>query len=119
MGEDLFTEQKKMAKQSIPVEVKQQANEIVDRFNHEIIRDAHRFFVPRYKRLYVYLDRRDGNTVSQRGRIKYTGAMDEWEFAIFKYSSETYDPDEWMFPGSQYLNGAVEGALRACAAAYS
>jgi hypothetical protein len=45
--------------------------------------------------------------------------MDEWEFAIFKYSSETYDPDEWMFPGSQSLNGTVEGALKACAAAYS
>jgi protein involved in sex pheromone biosynthesis len=108
-----------MAKQGIPVEIKQQVDEIVERFNDEIIQDAHRFFETRYRGLYVYLDRRDGHIVSQRGRIKYTGAMDEWEFAIFKYSSETYDPDEWMFPGSQYLNGTVEGALKACAAAYS
>jgi protein involved in sex pheromone biosynthesis len=108
-----------MTKQSIPGEVKQQVDAIVERFNHEIIQDAHRFFETRYRGLYVYLDRRDGHIVSQRGRIKNTGAMDEWEFAIFKYSSETYDPDEWFFPGSQYLNGTVEGALKACAAAYS
>lgn len=87
-------------------------------FNAEHIRDTRRFFTMRYRGLYVYLDRYDGNIVSQRGRIKYTGAMDEWEFAIFKYSSETYDPDEWMFPGSQYLNGTVEGALKACVEAY-
>ncbi len=108
-----------MAKQSIPAEIKRQVDEIVEHFNREIIQDEHRFFETRSRGLYVYLDRRDGHSVSQRGRIKYTGAMDGWEFAIFKYSSETYDPDEWMFPGSQYLNGTVEGALKACAAAYS
>lgn len=91
----------------------------MERFNDEVVQDARRFFETRYRGLHVYLDRRDGHIVSQRGRIKYTGAMDEWEFTIFKYSSETYDPDEWMFPGSQHLNGTVEGALKACAAAYS
>jgi hypothetical protein len=108
-----------MAKQSIPVEIKQQVDAIVERFNHEVVQDMHRFFETRYRGLYVYLDRRSGYTVSQRGRIKYTGAMDEWEFAIFKYSSETYDPNEWFFPGSQHLNGTVEGALKACLDAYS
>jgi hypothetical protein len=108
-----------MAKQRIPDEVKQQVDEIVERFNQEVVQDTQRFFVTRFRGLYVYLDRLDGNIVSQRGRIKYTGAMHDWEFAIFKYSSETYDPDEWMFPGSQYLNGMVEGALKACSAAYS
>ena len=108
-----------MAKQSIPIEVKQQVDTIVERFNNEVIQDSYRFFVTRYRGLYVYLDRRDGNRVSQRGRLKYTQAIDQWEFAIFKYSSETYDPNEWFFPGSQYLNGTVEGALRACVDAYS
>ena len=108
-----------MAKQSIPAEVKRQGDEIVERFNGEIIQDGHRFFETRYRGWYVYLDRRDGHIVSQRGRITYTGAMDGWEFAIFKYSSETYDPDEWMFPGSQHLNGTVEGALKACVEADS
>ena len=107
-----------MSKQRIPPEVEEQVNEIVDRFNHAVIQDARHFFVLRYRGMYTYLDRRDGHIVSQRGRIKYTGTMRDWEFAIFKYSSETYDPDEWMFPGSQYLNGTVEGALKACVEAY-
>ncbi len=107
-----------MARQSIPAEVKKQVEAIVDRFNHEAIRDPGRFFVLRYRGTCVYLDRRRSGRAFQRGRIQYTGAMDEWDFAIFKYSTESYDPDEWMFPGSQYLNGTVEGALKACVEAY-
>ncbi|MBN2305476.1 MAG: hypothetical protein JXQ72_13405 [Anaerolineae bacterium] len=109
-----------MSKQRIPDDIRQQVEAIVEQFNQNVVKDADRFFVTRYRGLYVYLDRyADGINASQRGRIKYTGAMKDWEFAIFKYSSETYDPDEWMFPGSQYLNGTVEGALKACAEAYS
>jgi hypothetical protein len=44
--------------------------------------------------------------------------MNRWEFAIFKWSSERYDPDEWMFPGNQYLNGTIEGAMKAGLEAY-
>lgn len=32
---------------------------------------------------------------------------------MFKYSSETYDPNEWMFPGQELLDGTIEGALQA------
>lgn len=39
--------------------------------------------------------------------------MDNWSFAVFKYSNEKYDPDEWMFPGAFELDGTVEGALKA------
>lgn len=48
----------------------------------------------------------------------YTGAMDGWEFAIFKYSDERYDPDEWFIPGSEHIDGTVEGAMRAGLEAY-
>jgi hypothetical protein len=44
--------------------------------------------------------------------------MDDWEFAIFKYSDKCYDTDEWMFPGSGHVNGTVEGAMRAGLEAY-
>ncbi|MGB0930621.1 MAG: hypothetical protein ACPGVB_07590 [Chitinophagales bacterium] len=47
------------------------------------------------------------------GRLGYNGKMDNWDFAVFKYSREFYDPDEWMFPGSGELDGTIEGALRA------
>jgi hypothetical protein len=36
-----------------------------------------------------------------------------WDFAVFKYSREQYDPHEWMFPGQELLDGTIEGALRA------
>lgn len=107
-----------MARQSIPVEVKKKVDAIVDRFNREVIRDPSRFFVLRYRGTYAYLDRKGSGRAFQRGRIQYTGAMNDWDFAIFKYSTETYDPDEWMFPGSEYLDGTVEGALKACVEAY-
>jgi len=44
--------------------------------------------------------------------------MNGWDFAIFKWSSETYDPNEWMFPGSGLVDGTVEGAMRAGLEAY-
>lgn len=44
--------------------------------------------------------------------------MTKWEFAIFKYSSEAYDPEEWFFPGRDYVDGTIEGALKAGIEAY-
>ena len=41
-----------------------------------------------------------------------------WTFAIFKYSSDRYDPEEWLFPGYGHLDGTVEGAMRAGLEAY-
>jgi len=47
------------------------------------------------------------------GRLKYNGQMDNWDFAVFKYSREFYDTEEFMFPGSFELDGTIDGALRA------
>jgi len=44
--------------------------------------------------------------------------MNGWNFAIFKWSTETYDTNEWMFPGSELVDGTVEGAMRAGLEAY-
>ncbi|MEZ4769334.1 MAG: hypothetical protein R2844_13020 [Caldilineales bacterium] len=51
-------------------------------------------------------------------RLTYTGDMINWEFAIYKYSDEGYDPDEWLFPGAGRLDGTIEGAMRAGLRAY-
>lgn len=99
-----------LPKHSIPVEVNRQVDEIVERFNDVIIQNGHRFL----RRTIGDLDRRDGHILSPRGRIKYAGSMDEWEFAVFKYSSETYDPDEWMFP----VHNISMAGLKACVQAY-
>jgi hypothetical protein len=44
--------------------------------------------------------------------------MSHWDFAIFKYSDMKYDPDEWLFPGSQHIDGTIEGAMKAGLEAY-
>jgi hypothetical protein len=108
-----------MAKNSIPDDVKAKVKAIVEKFNQKESRypDTH-FFAVRFRGAYAYLDRHEEHIVSKNGRVTWTGKMKEWDFAIYKYSSESYDPDEWMFPGSEHLNGTVEGALRACLEAY-
>lgn len=47
------------------------------------------------------------------GRLTWTGDIDEWDFDVFKYSRETYDPNEFMFPGREDLDGTIEGAMEA------
>jgi hypothetical protein len=108
-----------MTKQKIPEDVKQQTRERVDRFNQQVIRDSDFFYLARFRGSYLYLDRRSWGNVSHICRLTYTGNIDDWEFAIFKYSNERYDPDEWMFPGSEELDGTLEGAMRAGLQAYS
>jgi len=114
---------------SIPSEVKDQVKTTVDQFNRDVIqrprrfysvlfRSPDRFFSVRFRGVHAYLDRQAGNSVSRVGRLTYTGDIKDWDFAIYKYSTERYDPDEWMFPGSEHLNGTIEGALRACMEAY-
>ncbi len=44
--------------------------------------------------------------------------MDKWIFAIYKYSDEVYDPEEWFFTGSEQVDGTVSGAMAAGMAAY-
>ena len=56
----------------------------------------------------------DAPTIETKlGRLKYNGQMDNWSFAVFRYSREIYDAEEFMFPGAEELDGKIEGALRA------
>jgi len=50
--------------------------------------------------------------------MEYFREIDEWKFAIFKWSTKIYDPDECMFSGSEFVDGTVEGAMRAGMEAY-
>jgi hypothetical protein len=43
--------------------------------------------------------------------------MNNWGFAIYKYSAGRYNPDEW-FPGDEYVDGTIEGAMMAGLHAY-
>jgi len=105
-----------MAKQ-IPDETRQQVDEIVKSFN-EGSGDPTCYYVAHYKGDYLYLDRSDFGNIAHICRLKYTGDMNKWEFAIFKYSTERYDASEWFFPGAEHVDGTVEGAMLAGLYAY-
>lgn len=102
----------------IPHAIKTQVAERIAAFNREILQDPHVSYRPRYQGAFLYLDRCDYGQVGRICRLQYTGALDDWDFAIYKYSDARYDPDEWLFPGAEELDGTIEGAMRAGLAAY-
>ncbi len=109
---------KRTANQRIPAEVKTQVAEIVERFHTTEIRDSRCRYVPRYRGRFLYLDREDYGRLHPICRLEYKGKMDDWSFAIYKYSDERYDDKEWFFQGSGHVDGTIEGAMRAGLEAY-
>ena len=102
----------------IPDTLKAQVADHIAAFNRAIIQDPDVYYLTRYRGAFLYLDRCDYGQVGRIGRLTYTSALDRWEFAIYRYSDERYDPEEWLFPGAEELDGTIEGAMRAGMAAY-
>ncbi len=98
-------------------DVKEKIDEIINTYNQgKRIRYLARFQVSKG---FLFLDRDDGAPkASQICRLKYNGKMDNWEFAIYKYSSNAYSPDEF-FPGVEFVDGTIEGAMKAGDEAYA
>ena len=111
-----------MAKR-IPKEIKEEVLEIVEAYNKQ----HKKTFQMTFRAQYAYLSKTEpiiGGVIglliqgrkpveTKLGRLKWTGEMNKWEFAVFRYSREFYDPDEWMFPGAEEIDGTIEGALAA------
>ncbi len=109
-----------MRKIVITPEIKQQVEKIIEQFNNtelDLISDFYSYFAT-YKNKFIYLKIQKEDVVYPAGRLTYNGNLNDLEFAIYKFSSEKYDGDEFMFPGSQHLDGSVKGALYACNTAY-
>ena len=109
-----------MKKPAISKEVKEQIEKRIEEFNNEeleLINEFYTYFAT-YRGKYIYLNMQKYDTVYPAGRLCYTGDLSDMEFAIYKFSSETYDPDEFMFPGCNHLDGTIKGALQACNMAY-
>lgn len=105
-------------KKTISDEVRAEVEALVAQFNRDVVKNPRCFFSVRFRGKYAYLDRDDYGHVGPRARITYNGDMESWDFAIYKYSNERYDPEEWMFPGSGNIDGTVTGALYAALEAY-
>lgn len=103
---------------SIPDAVKTQVAERIAAFNRAVVQNPHVYYQPRYQGAFLYLDRWDYGQVGRIGRLRYTGSLDRWEFAIYRYSDERYHPVEWHFPGAAELDGTLEGAMRVGMVAY-
>jgi len=104
---------------TIPQKIKEEVNDIVNRFNIEKLSLSNLLYIARFKGKYLFLDRRSSaGNVGPICRLEYTGGIDSWEFAIYKYSSAAYSSDEWFFPGKDHINGTVEGAMKCGLEAY-
>ena len=107
-----------MRRGPIPDDVKRQAEAVISAFTHKVIRDPNRYYVTRSRGQYLYLDRLADGASQRIARLTCDEATGAWDFAIFTYSDERYDADEWLFPGSDLLDGTIEGALKAGLEAY-
>lgn len=102
----------------IPRDVQQSAEDLVERLNRKHARGPGQYVTPRFRGLHMYLYRSIEGELCPICRLKYVGSLDQWDFAIYKYSTGRYDPDEHWFPGAEYLDGTIEGAIKAGMSAY-
>jgi hypothetical protein len=109
---------KRATTRGIPDAVKTHVAAIVQHFNTTVLRNPHCLYIPRYRGKFLYLDRQDYGRLHPICRLEYTGKMEDWSFAIYKYSDERYDAEEWFFPGAGHVDGTVEGAMKAGLEAY-
>jgi hypothetical protein len=107
-----------MAGKAIPADVKQDVEARVETFNRKELAKWNRAYSVRFRGRFAYLDRDDGSGPSPICRLEYMGKMTNWEFSIYKYSTDRYDPEECWFPGSELVDGTVRGAMRAGIRAY-
>jgi len=105
-------------KPTIPYEVRTEVEGIIVNFNRITFKNSGIAYSAQYRGKHIYLKRNEYGEPSPICRLTYNGAMDNWGFAIYKYSDNVYDPEEWFFPGAGEMDGTVEGAMRAGLMAY-
>jgi len=107
-----------MGKKLIPDEIRTKVSVIVDNFNQKELKGTDVRYIARFQGRFLYLDRIAYSKKEPVSRMEYFKEIDKWEFAIFKWSTEIYDPDECMFSGSEFVDGTIEGAMKAGMRAY-
>lgn len=95
--------------------------DLVSKLNTKLFDDeGDGYFTTRTSGKFLYLDFVEHNRSEKRCRLSYSGDMNAWEFSIFKWSSEKFSvsDDFDMFDGCEYLDGTIEGAMKAGYIAY-
>jgi len=109
-----------MVKQVIPKDIRKEVDQIIEDFNnrHFCKKSDRVAYFAEVKGKFLFLKRHEYGKISPVAKLTYTGDMEKWEFTIFKWTREQYDPDEWLFPGAGLFDGTIEGAMRAGLEAY-
>ncbi len=107
-----------MGKKLIPDEIREKVSIAVEKFNQQELKGMDARYIARFQGRILYLDRVANGQKEPVCCMEYIKEIDKWEFALFKWSTEIYDPDEFMFSGSEFVDGTVEGAMRAGMRAY-
>ena len=103
----------------IPANVREDVVRIIEQFNRKLPAHYNCIYSARFRGCFLYLDRDDDGVVGPICRLQYNGDMKNWSFAIYKFSSDRYDPNETWFPGYHLVDGTVEGAMKAGMEAYT
>jgi hypothetical protein len=101
----------------IPEKIKAEVRQVIESYNQ----GRSNKYVARFHTTkgFLFLDRSDnGQPPTKICRLKYRGRIDNWGFAIYRYSIRDYSPDECFFPGEEHVDGTVLGAMKAGDAAY-
>jgi len=105
-------------KEIIPASVVSEIELIVENFNKNYMSKKNSKYVPKIKGKFIYLMRTDDESLKHICRLTYHGNLKKTDFAIYKYSTEKYDSNEWMFDGANFVNGTLKGAMKAGLKAY-
>ncbi len=108
-----------MTTKSIPKSIKEEVQKLIEQFNQKKLSNSGMEYVARFKGRFLYLDRSDEGNIGHICRLEYTGNMNQWIFAIYKYSSGSYSSDEFFIPGDDHIDGTVQGAMLCGLEAYS
>ncbi len=99
---------------SIPMTVQAEIETRIHAFNANKLAKKTYKYCQKIQGKFVYLMLDCGNGYLEKVcRLTYTGNLESMDFAIFKPSTETYDSNEFMFPGQEHVDGTLEGAMKA------
>jgi len=93
--------------------VKKEVEKIIEKFNKEHFTSKEIFYFPKFKKDFLYLMRNEYGRKGPICRLKYNGKISDWDFEIFKYTSETFTDDIFLMPGAGEIDGTIEGAMLA------
>ncbi len=100
----------------VPIEVQSMLQDRVNAFCMQ--RGLRCYYYADARGKFIYLYRLIPDGIHRLGRLTYLGDPENMEFTIFNDLSEKYDPKKRLFPGAVYLNGTIEGALKAVVKVY-